>query len=43
MPESDGVHIRLRGIHAVDTSTRQPVDLGDLPGVSILVLMRHRH
>jgi hypothetical protein len=43
MPESEVVHIPLRGIHAVDASTREPVDLGGLRGVSILVLMRHRH
>jgi len=43
MPESELAQIPLRGIHAVDASTREPVDLGDLPGVSILVLMRHRH
>lgn len=43
MPEVQSADIRLRGLSAVDTWTGKPVDLGELPGVSILVLMRHRH
>lgn len=43
MPELETVSIPLHGIEVIDTSTGGAVDLGGLRGVSLLVLMRHRH
>jgi len=43
MPELERVSIPLRGVEVVDAATGDVVDLGGLDGVSILVLMRHRH
>jgi len=43
MPELETGSTPLRGIEVVDAATGRPVDLGGLDGVSILVLMRHRH
>ena len=43
MPEVQDVTIPLAGIRLTDTATGQPVDLGNLDGVHVMVLMRHRH
>lgn len=32
----------LRGVVLTDVSTGSPVDLGHLPGVRVLTLIRHR-
>lgn len=43
MPRREQVIIPLAGIEVVDAATGTARDLGDLPGVHVMVLMRHRH
>lgn len=43
MPRRERVTIPLAGIEVVDAATDAARDLGDLPGVHVMVLMRHRH
>ena len=43
MPEVQDATIPLAGIRVTDTATGQPVDLANLDGVHVMVLMRHRH
>jgi hypothetical protein len=37
------VHIPLAGIRLTDCRTDETVDLGDLAGVQVLTLVRHRY
>jgi len=43
MPRIEKVSIPLAGLTVTDAQTGAQTDLGQLPGVHILVLMRHRH
>jgi len=39
----DAVHLPLRGIGLTDVRSGATVDLGDLGGVQLLSLIRHRY
>jgi hypothetical protein len=43
MPARRSVQIPLDGLDLLDCGTGQLQQLGDLPGVSVVVLIRHRH
>lgn len=43
MPEPDAVLIDVSGVRLTEAPSGQPVTLGDIGGVQILVLLRHRH
>jgi hypothetical protein len=43
MASVDTTAVRLAGIELVDASTGHRRDVGDLDGVHVMVLMRHRH
>lgn len=37
------VHLPLAGLRLTDARTGEPFDLGELPGVVVLTLIRHRY
>jgi hypothetical protein len=39
---NERVRLPLRGLRLPDVRTGAPVDLGELPGVRVLTLIRHR-
>lgn len=39
----DTVHLPLRGVRLSDARSGALLDLGDLPGVQVLTLIRHRY
>jgi hypothetical protein len=43
MPTSQPVHIDVTAIQLTETPGGQPVSLGAIGGVQILVLLRHQH
>jgi len=43
MPRSEQVMVPLAGTELVDAASGEPLDLGRLGGVHVLVLIRHRH
>ena len=43
MPRHRDTTIALSGLRVTDTADRSLTDLGDLTGVHLVVLMRHRH
>ncbi len=43
MARFEVVSVPLGGTAVEDAATREPVDLGGLAGVHVMVLMRHRH
>jgi hypothetical protein len=43
MPPPQAVHIDVTGLRLAQAPGGQPVTLGDISGVQILVLLRHRH
>lgn len=43
MPEPDAVLIDVSGVRLTEAPAGQPVTLGDIGGVQIVVLLRHRH
>ncbi len=43
VPHSDTVQIDVARVPLIDTAGGQPMTLGEISGVQILVLLRHRH
>lgn len=43
MPRHRSVDVPLAGLTVTDARERGTLDLGDLRGVHVMVLMRHRH
>ena len=43
MPQPETVHIDVTGLRLAEAPGGQPVILGEIGGVQILVLLRHRH
>ncbi|MGI9007807.1 MAG: hypothetical protein ACR2FU_16680 [Streptosporangiaceae bacterium] len=43
MPHPDTVRIDVASVLLTDTTDGQPIILGEISGVQILVLLRHRH
>jgi hypothetical protein len=43
VPRSEPVRIDVTGIQLTEAPGGQPVTLGEIGGVQILVLLRHRH
>lgn len=43
MPQAKTVAIDLTGIQLTDTGSGEPVQLAQISGVQVLVLLRHRH
>lgn len=43
MSKRRNVLIPLAGVTVTDTADGSVMDLGDLPDVNVMVLMRHRH
>ncbi len=37
------VHLPLAGIRLTDARSGEPLDLGELPDVAVLTLIRHRY